>query len=1186
MVENSQNIMETKDGELADARTKLQSVIHMIQGGVISCHIEGGRFVSDFFSDGMLALLGVEQREFESIVQDNALNIVCEMDRPWVTAAVENVLENGGVLDIHCRMQNKDGSLSWCHLNGRGIEFVSEEPQFYAVVTGVSSEAKLFQSIVNETVDEIYVIDKENYNLLYANESKGIFWKEGKGIGGKCYSVLHGKDRPCSFCTLKSHAPDGVSHLMSFEDRGKFYSTRFWETDWSGVPVYVKYVRDVTEDVLLQKEKEKLDKYFQTVLKHLPGGVAVVRHDASGAMTPEFLSDGFAEMVHMTPKEAWEMYRRDAVSGVHPDDREYLRENLNKCIAKGQSRYEMTYRLRKGGTEEYIWVKAIFSVIQSEGQDTRVYVDYNDITKEREGQEQLRQQYRELILQHYLTPGPNTLILGHCNITRDRILEIIDHTDSNLLETFGSVRDNFFTGIASLITDEQEKKRFLETYLNAPSIAAFERGETELLLCCYVQLPKEETGRYVQFKVNLVETPDTGDITGILTVTDITEQTISDRILQQLSVVSYDLVADIDLLHDKSSLVSSIVPEDPVKYNRTYSERVRVLLSQEVVPRDRERVSNMLDPKYIMEQLARNNTYSFSYSVVGKNGNVQTKSLTVAAIDLRLGRVCLARTDITDFVREQQRLLNMIAYTFELAGVIDVDSRSFTMHTRETVLNNDMPYIVADYDRWIGGFTAYYGSGGRDETIRQLRLDTMLARLEESPAGYDFVFSFKQEDTLLFKQVNVLWGDEGHKTICLVRADMTDVLVAERKSQNALEKALDLAEKANRAKSDFLASMSHDIRTPMNAIMGMTSLAAAHLDDKERTAEYLQKIAASSRHLLSLINDILDMSQIEQSKICLNNMQNSMEEMMGQLYSIMEAQARSAGLKLKFHTGRLENPYFLGDALRINQIFINLLSNAFKFTPEGGSVEFFGEEIQPQKESGTVRYRFMVRDTGIGMTEEFQSHLFEPFTRSSSVAKVEGTGLGLSITKGLIDLMGGTIRVDSQVREGTTFWVELECEIPEDTAEAASSVSGGNDTAAVDILNGLHVLIAEDNAINSEILCELLQMHGAKSVVKENGYLAVQEFQNAAPGTYDVIFMDIQMPVMNGFEAARGIRELDRGDASKIPIIAMTANAFAEDVQASLEAGMNAHVAKPVDMQLLCTTLARVFAVSGIQRPE
>lgn len=1166
---------------LKETQSELDHLVNSIPGGIASYRIEGGRFIPTYYSDGVLAISGHTRAEFEELVREDAMNIIYRSDRERVAAAAKAAVESGNVLDVAYRMRHKDGNLIWVNLNGRRMGPMAGNMKFYAVFTGISSESQLFRSIVNETADGIYVIDRGNHDLLYANESKELFGNGPDKVGQKCYASLFGKQGPCEACALKSRMVDGTGHLMKIDSTGRFYDTSVKETDWNGIPAYVLYVKDVTETVHSRREKERLEQYFQTMVKNLPGGVAVVCCNKDGSMAPEFLSDGFAEMTGMTNQEAWQLYEKDAMKGVHPDDRQRTIRHMEEFIDSGGTRSELEYRLLKGDGS-YVWVKNTLSMLMSEGGEKRLYASYHDMTAEREEQERIRQQYKDMILQHYLMPGPNALILGHCNITRNHILEIIDHTDSNLLENFSDSREAFFTGIGNLVVDEAERKTFMDSYLNVPALEAYAKGEKEVLQNCFIKLPKDSVGRYVQFKVNLVEAPDTGDVTGVLTVTDMTEQVISERIMHRLSVVNCDLVVDVDLLQDHCALLSGKLEERDVTVGQAFhSDRISYMLQEQVVPRDRERVARMMDPAYMRTRLEREGSYSLSFSVAEEGGNISAKKLTVSAIDLRIGRICLARSDITDSVREQQGLLNVVAYTFELLAMINVDTGRLTLHTRKTVLENLPPYTVDNYngavDRIAGSYGPQLSDAERAEIGIQVCLETMRSRLAESPSGYDFVLPYQGQDGLRYKQVNILWGDSDHKTVCMVRADVTDMLAEERQRKAELEDALLQAEQANQAKSDFLSSMSHDIRTPMNAIMGMTALASAHMDDRERLEDCLEKISFSSRHLLSLINDILDMSKIEQGKIALNCGNLLLTELVGQIAAMLTTQAEDAVLKFTVEMKNIVHTNIYGDSLRINQILINIIGNAIKFTPEGGLVNLIVEEIPPKEEKALcARYRFTIRDTGIGMAEEFLGHIFEPFTRSHSTEHVEGTGLGLSITKGLVDLMGGEIAVVSKARKGTTFRVELEFELAQtnkrDTRELETDCP---DIVKNKVLEGGYFLVAEDNAINSEILCELLQMYGADTVVKTDGAKAVQAFSEAVPGTYDAVLMDIQMPEMNGYEAARAIRHLQRPDAGTIPIIAMTANAFAEDIQSALEAGMNAHLAKPIDIKKLLAVLEK-----------
>ena len=1171
--------------DLKEAQQEMAHLVNSIPGGIASYQVEGGRFMPTYFSDGVMKLSGHTREEFTRLVSRDALDVIYEHDRERVIAAARAALISGEVLDVSYRMRHKDGSLIWIHLNGRRIGPLSDCTKFYAVFTGMSAENRLFQDIAGDMADGIYVIDKENYDLLYVNESKRLFAEARECVGQKCYRALYGKEEPCERCFLREDKGSWEGHEILVPEAGRFYSTSFKEIEWNGISAYVKIIRDVTEEIELRREKERLAQYFETVLKNLPGGVAVVSYGQDGKMLPEFLSEGFAAMTEMTLDEAWDLYRRDAMEGVHPDDQDYVNTKMAEYIAGRESHCEIVYRLQKG-SGGYVWVKNSLSLIQSEAGEIRVYSVYHDMTREREEQSRLRQQYKDLIMQHYQAQGPNALILGHCNITQNQIIEIIDYTDSDLLETFGTVREDFFIGLAGLVEDEEERKRFLDIYLNEPALEAFRRGDVERRLECFMRPPKEDTGRYVQVNMNLVATPDSGDVTGILTVTDITQQTIADRIMKQISATGYDFIADVDLRRDTYRILSDSQPEGGAGCcEEVYSRQIERVLEHEVVPRDRERMREVLDAGYIQQRLRREGAYTIAFSMVAANGDIRTKNITVSAVDLRLGRVCLTRADITESVREQQGMLHVIAYTFELAGFINIRQGCLTLYTRETVLDNLPPYFVEQYNDSILRFVdRSICPEALEEARLQFQIATMRKKLEEKPSGYDFLVCCEEEGQERYKQVNVMWGDVNHRTICLVRADVTDMLAAERRTKRELENALARAEDANRAKSDFLSTMSHDIRTPMNAIMGMTALAMAHLGDQERVTDCLQKISISSRHLLSLINDILDMSKIESSQISLNIMRISIHEILGQLSAIMASQARAAGLEFCIRTGEIANPCFYGDALRINQILINILSNAVKYTPEGGRVDFEVEEI-PAVLENRVRYRFTIRDTGVGMTEEFLTHIFEPFTRSKHMTRVEGTGLGLSITKGLVDLMGGDISVESKLHQGTVFYVELEGERAEAGSESRGPQSERTymDEVNQKIFGGRLFLVAEDNEINAEILCELLAMYGAKTVVRQNGAQAVRAFAEAAPGTYDAILMDVQMPEMNGYEATRAIRRLDRPDAAAIPIIAMTANAFAEDVQSAMESGMTAHVAKPIDVDVLRNSLRSVLN-DGVER--
>ena len=392
-----------------------------------------------------------------------------------------------------------------------------------------------------------------------------------------------------------------------------------------------------------------------------------------------------------------------------------------------------------------------------------------------------------------------------------------------------------------------------------------------------------------------------------------------------------------------------------------------------------------------------------------------------------------------------------------------------------------------------------------------------------------------------------------------------------------LLEALQAAQIANNSKTTFLSNMSHDIRTPMNAVIGFTSLLDREADDPEKVREYAKKITASGQHLLGLINNVLDISKIESGKSVLNIDVFNLENVLASTDAIIQPMVRDRKQQLHVEVSGIQHTYLEGDETRIKQVLINLLSNAVKYTPEGGNI-WFRMLGMKQRSSQYERLHIEVEDDGYGMTQEYLKVIFDAFTRAenSTTNKVQGTGLGMAITKSIVEQMGGTIEVSSEVNKGSLFQIELELRISDKhAAELSAQERGGESVPEAASLEGMHFLAAEDNEINAEILSELLNMEGASCEIVENGQEAVERFKGAKPGEFDAILMDVQMPLMNGYEATQAIRALPKEDAGSIVIIAMTANAFAEDEKAALDSGMNSHVPKPIDLQLLKQTICR-----------
>ena len=433
--------------------------------------------------------------------------------------------------------------------------------------------------------------------------------------------------------------------------------------------------------------------------------------------------------------------------------------------------------------------------------------------------------------------------------------------------------------------------------------------------------------------------------------------------------------------------------------------------------------------------------------------------------------------------------------------------------------------------------------------------------------------------------------------LCLVITVVCMMLVLRsRRFRAQTEAALYKAEEASAAKTEFLSNMSHDIRTPINGIMGMLDIAEDNFDDPARVRDCMRKMRGASSHLLSLVNDVLDMSKIESGSMQLLNAPFDLRVLLDSCCSIIEGQIAERSMTFTKQIGPFWHPYLVGSELHIRQVLINILSNAVKYTPDGGEINFRAKETL--FEEGFVHLRMEIKDNGIGMSEEFLQHIFEPFTQEQRTSRTtyKGTGLGMAITKKLVDQMHGSLDVESEPGKGSTFLVRLSLPVgtmPESAPVPAPQPAAGPAAPAVEAagrapavprpekpadkpLAGLHLLLAEDNELNSEIAVTLLENAGAEITAVENGRLAVEAMQNAAPHTYDAVLMDVMMPEMNGLEAARCIRAFEGKDAGEgTPIIAMTANVFADDVKSCLDAGMNSHVGKPLDMRLLISEIVK-----------
>lgn len=433
--------------------------------------------------------------------------------------------------------------------------------------------------------------------------------------------------------------------------------------------------------------------------------------------------------------------------------------------------------------------------------------------------------------------------------------------------------------------------------------------------------------------------------------------------------------------------------------------------------------------------------------------------------------------------------------------------------------------------------------------------------------GYLFVGFFGKPDIVM---ASILFG--GSVFVFIVIKVLRGLAESVYSSEN-LRVELQAAERANQAKTVFLSNMSHDIRTPLNAIIGYSALAEGETVDEDKLREYIDKIGIAGRHLLDLINDVLEMSRIESGKMHLEEAPTDIKSALDEVATVFADQMKAKGLNFSVDASGVTDRYVICDRVRCTRVIMNLISNSYKFTPEGGTVSVMLTE--GDRKDGRADYELRVKDNGIGMSKEFATRVFDSFERerTSTVSNVQGTGLGMAITRRIVEMMGGTIEVETEQGKGTEFIVRVNHEI---ASKDDMGIPARHDHHC-DCAEGMRLLLAEDVEVNAEIAVVMLKSMGFEVETAVNGRETVDMVMEAEPGYYDAILMDIQMPVMNGYEATELIRALPEPEVASIPIIAVTANAFAEDVQKALDAGMNAHISKPLNKDDMKKVLREVF---------
>ena len=820
-----------------------------------------------------------------------------------------------------------------------------------------------------------------------------------------------------------------------------------------------------------------------------------------------------------------------------------------------------------------------------------------------------REKYR-LTIQTLLSSHPDAIGTFRLNLTKDALADGQSVSEELKKTVMSETADGFFRNVADTIADEDERRGYLERCSCEKLLADYVEGVSNFSLE-YRRRADEYRCQWIRAYFSLLRNPDTGDVECVITAQDMTIQHRDAAIFERVTNQEFDYVA---LLHMHAGTIEFL------KLNTRLSKRYHQALGKPGVQfnfdkireftastwvdvEDRESYLKNSPVPVVREHLDRDGHFEMSLRghPDGRPEEIICRKIQHYYLD-DTDTVLIIQTDVTETYLQQQKesallkaaaervqdIMDSITDGIGVLHMTDPDHLQFNYVNQQMFLLLGFPEYGndLDFDARINDITAHLHA--KDAFSGLHPDDEARVRAAFRAGYYSERFVIEPFRTMggdgkyhwLRQEVKLRETTPEYKVFYATFNDVEEEVRLRLEREQQLEKEKKLREQAmaaSAAKTDFLSRMSHDIRTPLNGILGMTHI-ANNQDNPPKTSECLDKIDTSSKFLLGLVNDILDMSKAESGKIELHPEPYYIDDFKSYIDSVIRPLCDGKNQKLSFEVHELENVVPVLDILRMNQIYFNLLSNAVKYTPEGGSISV--RVSQTLTDGGRDRLTVSVSDNGIGMSENFQKVLFESFTQENrdDSSEMRGSGLGLAIVKKNIEAMGGTIRVESTIGRGTRFTFVVDCgfvPVKAHTAGARTEAEDGSEER----LRGLHVLLCEDHPMNQEIARAILQEAGIIVDVADNGLQGVEHFSNSGIGFYDAVLMDIRMPVMGGYEAAKRIRELKRLDAGTVPIIAMTADAFADDVKKCLDAGMNGHIAKPVDPDVLYLRL--VEAVFG-----
>jgi len=1177
---------------------QLKNIIRDIAGYVVIYKVCGEKVMPILYTDNVPGFSGLTETEYLDLYGNDAAAVVLPADMPALGLKLEKLVAGEGEQEATYRTFHKTKGFVWTHVFFRLLGSYDGNKVILGNYADASEASIAPISLLDNSNQKIYVIERDTYDLLYANSVARSDKTSPPRMGQTCYQYVRHMDLPCANCVVHQiQAEEPLETVWTDPSRNRTYGVKAVPMSFFDKSAYAFFIDDLTEHFDLEDQlRQEQEKY---------------RAATEGANLRVYEYDIRRHMIILS-EHARKLFRKSSsvitdvpetlLPEFREEDHQLVREFFSR-IDHGERIVEATFHMADvGGYAPYLHF-TFTTIFDNEGEPLKACAVAEDITAQKRAETEF-----ELTIQNLLSANPNALCSYRLNLTKNICSEEHGTSEYILNMLHADTADQLFENLMEIIPTEDQREAARIFFNSGSLLNEYETG-TKTKHLDYQRRNENGAVTWVRTFVNMLKNPETEDIIGIFYSIDITDEKRRHEIFDIVTKQEYDYVA---LLYPDISKIEffSLNPRLLKKYHNEFGKAGMLYdfdstrgfaMSNWISEEDKDDYFRSSGTEAVRKELDRTGHCEISVRghYTGHPDEYMCRKIQHYYLDERKDTILIIQSDVTaTYLQQQQETARAVAETKHVEDIIDSVAAGICVfrmpdadHLEGEFVNLQMFRIIgltppeSDDARQLMMNDPMVSAYMKDAFVAVHPDDKMKVR-KEFHNGYQQSHFSAGNYRILKKDGSPVWVNQNAvlrevRPDCRVFYATYRVVDREVELQDLLgqqlekEKLLRIqANTANTAKSDFLSRMSHDIRTPLNGIIGMTYL-TRKMDLPEKAKENLDKIDTSSRFLLSLINDVLDMSKAESGKIELHPEPYPVEEFADYIDSIIGPLCKERSQTFSFEQAEmLTDAVPLFDKLRINQIIFNLLSNAVKYTPEGGTIRC--RVIERRQDATHMNMYIDVIDNGIGMSREFQDVLFEPFTQENreDTDEMHGSGLGLAITRRMVDAMDGDISVDSEPGRGTTFHLDLllEC-VPADAGEER----GRGKENLINSLDGRHILLCEDHPLNQEIAKAILQEQNAMVTVADDGEAGVRAFLDSAIGYFDCVLMDIHMPVMDGYEATRRIRALTRSDARAVPVIAMTADAFVDDIQECLDAGMNGHIAKPIEPDMLCSELCEMI---------